>query len=617
MVIKRTTAAAAVLLAVIVTATTTADAQIPGLKYQALVCPAPSLGSTWAVLQRDGANRPVEAYLSSLGQGESGVGTITSPPFVIADDTITFTICGHDGQAGGRGENFIALVDARKGKTLLKTPPPGNDAPQEETWDVAKFQGMEVRVEVHDGNNGGAYAWLGIGSIKTGEALSVDFGEGIPEVWQRPERTADVEYEVLSGSIPFRRNTTVYSLIPSGGSVEIPCGFSAQRLYLLGCTVAGGATPGETYGGVEIHYRTRSPDVFPLMVGFTLDGQHKQLSRSPAMFLQPTGDPFQHCLAISPRDGMIERIRLVAGPEGIPQITAVTCQTSAQSDRLVPLPADDGPTVEQAAQLAARAIATASPRLEPVVATIRWSRKIGPLIPPIRFRKHQLDAAFRSEGVAVADFNGDGRPDVAAGNVYYAGPDWKMIPMRGRPQEFNRFGYSDAFLCFDEDVNRDGATDLIVVGFPGQQTHWLENPGKSGGVWPKHVAVERTGNESPTYVDVDGDGRRELLFMDRGQCVTARPGQDPSKPWPIRAISAPGDPAPGHGLGVGDVNGDGRADVLVPTGWWEGPNVRNSAEKTPKPWTFHPAEFYGGVQLCVEDLDSDGDNDVLGASAHG
>ncbi len=229
----------------------------------------------------------------------------------------------------------------------------------------------------------------------------------------------------------------------------------------------------------------------------------------------------------------------------------------------------------------------------------------------ISFRKYKLDGAFRSEGVAVADFNGDGQLDIAAGNVYYAGPDWRMHPILGEPKEFNRNGYSDAFLCFAEDVNRDGAMDLIVVGSPGQGTHWLENPGKVGGAWKKHLAVASTGNESPAYVDLDADGRRELVFMNGGHCALARPGKDPYQPWTICVIADDGDPGAGHGLGVGDINGDARSDVLIPSGWWEGP-----VDKDRLPWTFHPAKLYGGAQLCVWDFDGDGDNDVVGSSPH-
>ena len=107
--------------------------------------PPPSASGTWAILDRDGANRPMARYLSSLGGGESGTGVIISPPFRIATDTITFTICGHDGQGGGQKKNFIALVDAKTGKTLQQTTAPGSDAVQARSWDVAKLRPREVR----------------------------------------------------------------------------------------------------------------------------------------------------------------------------------------------------------------------------------------------------------------------------------------------------------------------------------------------------------------------------------------------------------------------------------------------------------------------------------------
>jgi len=76
--------------------------------YKALECPLPPSMGTWAILDRDGANRKVEPYLSSLGGGESGAGIIVSPVFSMKCDRIDFTICGHDGQQGGRNQNFIS-----------------------------------------------------------------------------------------------------------------------------------------------------------------------------------------------------------------------------------------------------------------------------------------------------------------------------------------------------------------------------------------------------------------------------------------------------------------------------------------------------------------------------
>ncbi|MHB8865316.1 MAG: FG-GAP repeat domain-containing protein [Pirellulaceae bacterium] len=582
-------------------------------KYQALRCPQPTMGTTWAILERDGASRKVDPYLSSLGQGETGTGTITSPPFVIDVDVIRFTICGHNSQPDGPRENYIALIDARKGKTLQKTVAPSNDAMQERSWDVAAFKGSEVRIEVCDGNQAGAFAWMGIGNIDAGSALHVDFRNGLPDGWSRPERTAEVRTEIIPGAVPFQRHVTVPSVIPAKGDVELPCGFSATRIFLLGCTVPTG-TPLMRYGAIEVHYRSGTVDVFHLTYGFTLDGQNKLLSPSKAMHLGRSADPFQYVLAIAPAKETIDMIRLVSNPARgpIPLITAITCETQDSTEHLLPLPLER-PTAEDAAWITTHTVSTTSPNRDTIEREVRKANKLptaesGTLL---RFKPHQLDAAFRSEGVALADFNGDKELDVAAGNVYYAGPNWKMQPMFGTAQEFPQKGYSDAFLCFEDDIDRNGAIDLVVVGFPGQKTHWLENPGSAAGEWKKHLAVENTGNESPDYVDVDGDGVRELVFINGNRCALARPGKDPTALWAISVLAGPADPAPGHGLGIGDVNGDGRNDVLIPNGWWEQP-----AQPTTGPWTFHAAELSGGAQLCVADLDGDGDQDVLGSSAH-
>jgi len=175
------------------------------------------------------------------------------------------------------------------------------------------------------------------------------------------------------------------------------------------------------------------------------------------------------------------------------------------------------------------------------------------------------------------------------------------------------------------DVNQDGWMDLIVVDFPGKPTWWFENPKQPGKIWKRHMATPVTNNESPTFTDVDRDGRPELVAgvspdsakPDGSQRHMAliSPVGDSARPWRVQAISepaAPGTKKYSHGLGVGDINNDGHLDVLVTAGWWQNPGADISGL-----WKFHPAPFGDkAAQMYVYDFDGDGDNDVLSSSAH-
>jgi hypothetical protein len=244
--------------------------------------------------------------------------------------------------------------------------------------------------------------------------------------------------------------------------------------------------------------------------------------------------------------------------------------------------------------------------------------------PKVGFKRTQLDAKFRSEGVAVADFNKDGKLDIAAGFVWYEAPDWKMHQLTEKAPEYNPKNYSNAFCCFAEDVNGDGWSDLLVVDFPGTPTWWFENPKETGKPWPKHTVTPVTNNESPQYLDLDGDGKKELLLGfspdpkntdgPERQVGFAKPTKDPNEPWTLQAVSekgVQGGKRYDHGIGAGDINGDKRLDIMVASGWWEAP-----ANPSDTPWKFHPANFGQAAQMYAYDFDGDGDSDVITSSPH-
>ncbi len=237
---------------------------------------------------------------------------------------------------------------------------------------------------------------------------------------------------------------------------------------------------------------------------------------------------------------------------------------------------------------------------------------------PPSFRRVEIDARFHAEGVAIGDVDGDGKADLVAGPFVHLGPDFaKRVEFR-EAKAFDPKGYSDCFEVFLDDLNEDGRLDVLSVGFPGAETTWYANPGQDAR-WAAHVAFDHVGNESPAYADVDGDGRRELVFSTGGRLGWAGPDpSDPTRPWAFHAIGAAAEDSPFiHGLGVGDVDGDGRADVLERSGWWEQPDDPLVG------WTRHAFDFtagrgMGGAQMYTFDVDGDGDADVVTSqAAHG
>jgi hypothetical protein len=236
----------------------------------------------------------------------------------------------------------------------------------------------------------------------------------------------------------------------------------------------------------------------------------------------------------------------------------------------------------------------------------------------VRFRKQVLTDQYFCDGITAVDINRDSKIDIVAGPFWYEGPHFtnrhEIYPAVVFPTEPSP---TDSMFSFGHDFNGDQWPDVLVLGrVHVHQAFWYENPQGKTGLWRKHFVFDRIKGESPAFQDVDGDGRPELVAHDGLRWGLVQPDwKSPTNQWRFKPITAAGKfDQFYHGEGIGDVNGDGRLDLILNEGWYAQPAERDTE------WSKHESTFgaRGGAQMFCVDVDGDRDNDVITSlDAHG
>ncbi|HEX4487931.1 MAG TPA: VCBS repeat-containing protein [Terriglobales bacterium] len=237
----------------------------------------------------------------------------------------------------------------------------------------------------------------------------------------------------------------------------------------------------------------------------------------------------------------------------------------------------------------------------------------------IPFRKQNIDLG-RSESVTVADINRDGRLDIVSGENWFEqaprgkgdeGPRWIKHHFRDLP-------FTDGYIAdlsdLAIDVDGDGYPDVISCSYWEEPLTWWKNPGKENKPWQKVVIQEGAPVEFVFLVDVTNSGQaKDLLpqFGDEkfGMSWYELTGKGRDAKWERHIVD---EHSYGHGIGMGDINKDGRNDIITPKGWFEAPaDPRNGK------WIFHQEFDLGSTGFIhVRDVNGDGLPDLVTSIAH-
>ena len=217
-----------------------------------------------------------------------------------------------------------------------------------------------------------------------------------------------------------------------------------------------------------------------------------------------------------------------------------------------------------------------------------------------KWQKHVVSGQSYGHGIGAGDINGDKRNDIitpagwleapadvrAAGEWTLHPAEWSSLPPQlaaapgaPGPASASPAGPRPAEYAFMYviDVNGDGRNDVVTTMAHSYGVLWFEQQAE-GGWTPRVIDLTWANAHSTAMADLNGDGRLDLVAAKR---YFGRNGTDPAEREPMGIY------------------------------WYEfRPGLKDTVE-----WIRHIVEYGGraggGLQMVVEDIDGDGDRDII------